>query len=85
MHQSIQRAIQENRLKFFSNGSYSYIPSKEYMEKFVYKEPIRFSETKIRAVKSATLTLDSVIKGKNVAQVKGKKLSHIKNGQFIFS
>ena len=30
--EGIKKAQQEGRIRFYDNGSYSYIPSKEYME-----------------------------------------------------
>ena len=58
---AIERAIQENRLRFYPNGSYSYVPSREYLEKF---QPVRFSEKLIldtKGIREGVQKLDKII------------------------
>lgn len=73
---SVEKAIKEGRLKFYSNGSYSYKPSQEYLTK-VKKIPIN------TVVRDSIKKLDNLLYAFGVAEKQGKKVSHVSDGKII--
>lgn len=82
MATAVKQAIEEKRLRFFQNGSYSYIPSKEYKEmkeKSVFTEKASELRGLKKCVKKLTILEESLIQ----ATLLGKKVSHVFNGRVI--
>ena len=76
----IERAVKENRLKFYPNSSYSYIPSNEYKLKFGKKT---ITETPAMVIKNSLRRLDAIDRGFKFAERTGKKFSHIHNNTMV--
>lgn len=66
----VRKAISEGRLRFFKNGSYSYVPSKEYLD---LKKGKKKKETEAYILKGAARRLNRLVqvmdKGKRVVRV----------------
>ena len=81
MKNGIQKAIEEKRIRFFSNGSYSYIPSEEYKE-MKNKQKKEINE-EVDMLKKCIAKLENLDKAFIVAANKNKKVSHVFNGKIV--
>ena len=81
MATGIQKAIEEKRIRFFSNGSYSYIPSEEYKE-MKNKQKKEINE-EVDMLKKCIAKLENLDKAFIVAANKNKKVSHVFNGKIV--
>ena len=81
MATGIQKAIDEKRIRFFSNGSYSYIPSEEY-KKMKNKQKKEKNE-EITVLKDCITKLKNLDKAFVTAAVQNKKVSHVFNGKIV--
>jgi len=80
MTETIKKAINDGRLRFFSNGKYSYKPSAEYLNKFGNKEA---GESLSTVIKNSIKKLDAIDRAFGIAETRGKKVSHISHNKFI--
>jgi hypothetical protein len=80
MHKNVQKALQERRLKFFSNGKYSYQPSQEYLAKFKGEKAVK-SDPYLPTLKEAANKLWRIEKAFEVAERRGKRVSHVAGGK----
>jgi hypothetical protein len=83
MNDRIKKAIDEGRLRFFSNGKYSYKPSSEYTSKFVNKEAEVKAESLSSVIKNSIKKLDALDRAFGIAETKNKKVSHVSNNKII--
>jgi len=74
----VKRAIQEKRLIFHKNGSYTYIPSKEYQEK--YGEIAKRRREQKITLRDATIVCARRLGKISDALDRGKKVTRIKGG-----
>ena len=82
MATGIKKALQEGRIRFYNNGSYSYIPSKEYMEMKKNSKKAKKNE-EITVLKDCISKLQNLDKAFIVAANKNKKVSHVFNGKIV--
>lgn len=68
----VRKAISEGRLRFFRNGSYSYTPSKEYLE---LKKAKPKNETEAYVLKGAARRIRRLVD----VMDKGKKVTRVSN------
>ncbi len=82
MATAVKQAIEEKRLRFFQNGSYSYIPSKEYKE---MKEKSVFTkkESEKNILRECVNKLTNLEKAFVTATLQNKKVTHVFNGRII--
>lgn len=80
MNNTIKKALDEGRLKFYGNGRYSYKPSKEYLTKFGKKEIV---ESEIKVLRDSIKKLDRIDYAFTVAKERNKTVSHVSNGKII--
>jgi hypothetical protein len=83
MNERIKKAIDEGRLRFFSNGKYSYKPSSEYTSKFVNKEAEVKGESLSSVIKNSIKKLDALDRAFGIAETRNKKVSHVSNNKII--
>lgn len=83
MNERIKKAIDEGRLRFFSNGKYSYKPSSEYTSKFVNKTTEVKTESLSSVIKNSIKKLDALDRAFGIAETKNKKVSHVSNNKII--
>jgi len=83
MNDKIKKAIDEGRLRFFSNGKYSYKPSSEYTSKFVNKEAEVKAESLSSVIKNSIKKLDALDRAFGIAETRNKKVSHVSNNKII--
>ena len=81
MKESIERAFREKRLRFFSNGKYSYTPSKEYLAKFKGEKAVVKSDPYLPSLKEVANKLWRLEKAFEVAERRGKRVSHVAGGK----
>lgn len=74
----VRRAIEEKRLVFYRNGSYSYIPSKEYELK--YGKTARERQQQKIVERDATIVCARRLGKIANALDRGKKVARITNG-----
>ena len=82
---AIQKAIQEKRLMFFSNGKYKYIPSKEYLDKFKGTNGEKKADAYLPSLKEVANKLNRLEKAFQVAKREGKRVSHVHNGKIVLA
>ena len=82
MATGIKKALQEGRIRFYNNGSYSYIPSKEYMEMKKNSKKAQENE-EISTLKKCISKLQNLDKAFIVAANQNKKVSHVFNGKIV--
>jgi len=83
MNDKIKKAIDEGRLRFFSNGKYSYKPSSEYTSKFVNKEAEVKAESLSSVIRNSIKKLDALDRAFGIAETRNKKVSHVSNNKII--
>jgi hypothetical protein len=83
MNDRIKKAIDEGRLRFFSNGKYSYKPSSEYTSKFVNKTTEVKAESLSSVIKNSIKKLDALDRAFGIAETRNKKVSHVSNNKII--
>ncbi len=76
----IAKAINENRLRFFPNGKYSYIPSDAYVTKFQKKEQTELGKFK-RVYQDVADKLANLETAFIVGHQQNKRVSHISGGK----
>ena len=85
MHKNVQKALQERRLRFFSNGKYSYTPSKEYLAKFKGEKAVVKSDPYLPSLKEVANKLWRLEKAFEVAERRGKRVSHVTGNVIRFA
>ena len=79
---AIQQAIEEKRLRFFNNGSYSYKPSRKY-EEMKQKSVFIKKETTQNVLRECVSKLSTLGNAFEIAKKQGKVVSHVFNGKII--
>lgn len=76
---NVEKALKEGRLKFYRNGSYSYVPSLEYKT----RNNTKTVENTSKVIKDSIHKLDRIAYAFSVAEKTSKKVSHVSNGKII--
>ena len=84
MQESIEKAFREKRLRFFSNGKYSYTPSKEYLAKFKGEKAVK-SDPYLPSLKEVANKLWRLEKAFEVAERRGQRVSHVTGNVIRFA
>lgn len=85
MHKNVQKALQERRLRFFSNGKYSYQPSKEYLAKFKGEKAVVKSDPYLPSLKAVAFRLNKLVLAFEVAERRGQRVSHVTGNVIRFA
>lgn len=85
MKESIERAFREKRLRFFSNGKYSYQPSKEYLAKFKGEKAVVKSDPYLPSLKAVAFRLNKLVLAFEVAERRGQRVSHVTGNVIRFA
>jgi hypothetical protein len=80
----ITKAVEEKRLQFFENGSYKYIPSQEYKDKY-QNENKEKAYSLVESIKKACPKLTSIAHAMKVGENRGQRLVCISENKFIFT
>lgn len=84
MRESIEKAFREKRLRFFSNGKYSYTPSQEYLAKFKGEKAVK-SDPYLPSLKAVAFRLNKLVLAFEVAERRGQRVSHVTGNVIRFA